>query len=95
MINRLGEKALESKLTVEVKKRGGRSIKLTNPNHIPDRLVLLPGAYVEFVELKSFGEVARPGQLAMHSILRAIGFKVYVIDRVEQIEEALQRWDNT
>ena len=89
----LGEKALESKLATEVKKLGGKSIKLLSPNHIPDRLVLIPGGHVEFVELKSPGEKPRPGQLAMHTLLRGLGFTVLVVDRVEQLEEALTKWN--
>lgn len=52
------EKALELKLKKEVEKLGGLCLKLKTPGFtgIPDRLVLLPGGKVWFVEVKKPGE---------------------------------------
>jgi hypothetical protein len=52
---------------------------------MPDRLVLLPGGSIGFVEVKSPGEKPRPLQVARMGTLRNLGFKVYVLDGVEQI----------
>ena len=51
----------------------------------PDRIILLEGGKVLFVELKRPGEKPRPLQLARHKLLRDLGFKVYVLDDERQI----------
>jgi hypothetical protein len=52
---------------------------------MPDRIVLLPGGHIGFVEVKAPGERPRPQQLARHGLLRGLGFKVYVLDDTGQI----------
>ncbi len=47
------EVSLERWLKAEVEKRGGRCIKLVRSIGIPDRLVLLPGGKMVFIELKT------------------------------------------
>lgn len=81
------EKQIENKLTMAVKKAGGIAPKFVSPSFagMPDRLVLLPGGIFAFVELKAPGENPRPLQKARHKKLRALGFKVYVIDSVDGI----------
>lgn len=46
---------------------------------------LLPDGKFAFAELKAPGESPRPLQKARHRLLRSLGFRVYVIDSVEQI----------
>lgn len=81
------EKTIEQKLTVMVKKAGGIAVKFVSPSFagMPDRLVLLPDGLIAFVELKSPGKRPRPLQESRHRLLRSLGFKVYVIDKPEQI----------
>ena len=81
------EKTIERKLTVAVKKAGGIAVKFVSPSFdgMPDRLVLLPDGLIAFVELKAPGKRPRPLQEARHWLLRSLGFKVYVIDKQEQI----------
>lgn len=81
------EKQIENKLASEVKKAGGIALKFVSPSFdgMPDRLVLLPDGHVAFVELKAPGKKPRPLQQARHRLLRSLGFRVYVIDSVEQI----------
>ena len=81
------EKQIENKLASEVKKAGGIALKFVSPsfNGMPDRLVLLPDGHIAFVELKAPGKKPRLLQLARHRLLRSLGFRVYVIDSVEQI----------
>lgn len=81
------EKTIEHKLTVAVKKAGGIAVKFVSPSFdgMPDRLVLLPDGLIAFVELKAPGKRPRPLQEARHRLLRSLGFKVYVIDKPEQI----------
>ena len=56
---------------------------------MPDRLVLLPHGRCAFVELKAPGKLPRPLQLKRHEQLRALGFKVFVLDNVEDIPEVI------
>lgn len=81
------EKQIEKKLIVEVKKRGGICPKWVSPGFdgVPDRIVLLPGRKFAFVEVKAPGEKPRPLQVARHKLLQQLGFRVYVLDDVNQI----------
>lgn len=79
------EKVIERKLVELVKANGGMCIKLLCDQlmGLPDRLCLFPGGKVAFVEVKTTGKKPRPVQVYMHDRLRALGFKVEVIDTVE------------
>ena len=81
------EKQIENQLVSPVKKIGGIAPKFVSPGFagMPDRLVLIPDGHIAFVELKAPGKKPRPLQLARHRLLRLLGFRVYVIDRAEQI----------
>lgn len=81
------ESRIERALSVQVKKRGGMAVKFVSPglDGVPDRIVLLPGRRIAFVELKAPGKKPRPLQEKRKRQLEALGFPVYVIDRVEQI----------
>lgn len=81
------EKEIESKLRREVKARGGLAIKFVSPgmNGVPDRLVLLPGGRIAFVELKAPGRKMRPLQVRRAHQLEALGFKVFCIDSKDMI----------
>ena len=86
------EKDLESKLVRAVKATGGLALKFFSPSYygFPDRLVLLKVGSLGFVEVKRVGEQPRPLQVSRHGMLRRLGFKVYVLDRPEQIERLLE-----
>ena len=81
------EKQIENKLATEAKKLGGIAVKFVSPSFdgMPDRLVLIPDGHIAFVELKAPGKKPRPLQLSRHRLLRSLGFRVYIIDSVEQI----------
>ncbi len=81
------EKQIEQKLVRAVKNMGGTAPKFVSPglDGMPDRIVLLPGGHIGFVEVKAPGEKPRPLQLARHGLLRRLGFKVYVLDDEQQI----------
>lgn len=81
------EKQIERKLMLAVKSMEGIAQKLVCPGFdgMPDRIVLLPGGHIGFVEVKAPGERPRPQQLARHGLLRGLGFKVYVLDDTGQI----------
>lgn len=81
------EKMIEQKLVEAVKENGGICPKLVSPgtDGMPDRMVLMPGAKIGFVEVKAPGQKPRPLQVARIKLLRRLGFKVYVLDGIEQI----------
>lgn len=86
-MNSLREKEIEQKLRQSVKTMGGICPKFVSPGYdgMPDRLILLPNGKIAFAEIKAPGKKPRPIQLARHRLLKSLGFKVYVIDGVEQI----------
>jgi len=81
------EKIIEQKFTAAVKAVGGLALKFTSPGFdgVPDRIVLLHGGKIGFVEVKAPGQKPRPLQLARHRLFRGLGFKVFVLDSEEQI----------
>ena len=82
------EKDIEGKLAKAVKEQGGMCPKLVCPGFdgMPDRLVLMPGGRMAFVEVKAPGKKPRPLQKKRHTQLRVMGFAVFVLDDPEQIE---------
>lgn len=86
------EKTIERKLTEAVKSMGGIAPKFVSPGFdgMTDRLVLLPLGKIGFVEVKRHGEKLRPLQESRHGLLRRLGFRVYVIDSIEQIGGVLR-----
>lgn len=85
------EKTIERKLAHAVKATGGIAPKFVSPGYdgMPDRLVLLPGARLAFVEVKAMGCVPRPLQESRHGLLRRLGFRVYILDDETQIQPML------
>ncbi len=81
------EKSIEQKLVSEVKRRGGICPKWVSPGFdgMPDRIVLLPGRHIGFVEVKAPGKKPRPLQESRHRLLAALGFPTYILDGAEQI----------
>ena len=81
------EKVVEHKLVELVKINGGMCIKLLCDQLIglPDRMCLFPGHKIVFVELKTTGRKPKRIQACMHNKLRALGFRVEVIDTVESV----------
>jgi len=85
------EKTIEQKLVQAVKAVRGIAPKFVCPGYsgMPDRIVLLPGGKIAFVEVKAMGNKPRPLQLHGHETLRRLGFKVYILDDVADIASIL------
>lgn len=86
------EKLIERKLVELVTSCGGMCIKLLSDyiTGLPDRLCLFPGRITIFVELKSTGKKPRKIQVFMHNKLRALGFRVEVIDTIEGVKNFIE-----
>ena len=85
------ERTLERKLTQSVANMGGLALKFVSPGlaGVPDRLLLFPEGKIAFVEMKAPGKQPTSLQRLRHAQLRNLGFRVIVIDSVEQIGELL------
>ena len=85
------EKQIKKKLVDAVKAADGMCLKFVSPgmDGMPDRLVLMPGGCMAFVETKAPGKKPRLLQRYRHMQLRALGFQVFVVDAPEQIGEVL------
>lgn len=85
------EKQIERALFHAAREYGGIALKLTSPAYagLPDRLVLLPGGHMGFVEVKAPGRKARMLQVIRMEFLRELGYRVYLLDCMERIGEML------
>ena len=82
------ENRVEATLRTEVKSRGGWAIKLLpSVSGLPDRMVLMPGGHLIFVELKSPTGTVAPHQTVIHTRLRSLGFVVLVLSSPEAVRE--------
>ena len=81
------EKSVEQKLIEAVRRSGGLALKFVSPglNGVPDRLLLFHGGKMAFAEVKAPGKKPRKLQEVRIAQLRGLGFRVYVVDDVEQI----------
>lgn len=73
------EKVIEAYLATKVKQVGGLCPKWEGATGHPDRIVLLPGGRVAFVELKAPKGKLSPIQRLIHKRLRACGAEVWVL----------------
>lgn len=91
------EKRIESALVKAVKKKHGLALKLVSPGFdgVPDRLILLGNGRIGFVELKAPGQKMRPLQEKRKRQLEALGFLVFCVDGIDQIEEVLHAIQST
>lgn len=89
------ESSIEKRLVTEVERVGGWCLKLPAIHNagLPDRLCLFPGGEVVFVELKAFGKKPRKIQILMHQKLKALGFRVEVVDTPEQIKKIINEYE--
>lgn len=82
------EKEVETYLKKQVKNRlHGLALKFVSPglNGVPDRIVLLPGAKIIFVETKAPGMKLRKLQEYVCGLITALGFDVRRIDTKEKV----------
>ena len=86
------EKTIERELIRAVRSCDGICPKLVSPgtDGMPDRMILMPGGKIGFVEVKAPGRKPRPLQVKRHRQLRGLGFKVFVLDDIRQIPEIIR-----
>lgn len=83
------EKDVEHRLVELVKINNGMCIKLLcdQLTGLPDRMCLFPGHKIIFVELKTTGRKPKRIQVYIHNKLKALGFRVEVIDTIKGVED--------
>ena len=87
----MAEKQIEKSLVTAVRKAGGWCPKFISPglNGMPDRIVLMPGGRIAFVEVKAPGQKPRKLQIRRHARLKVLGFLVFVLDDPKEIPDII------
>lgn len=82
----MAEKDLERQCRVHVERLGGRFPKWTSPGNrgVHDRILLVPGLPVAFVETKWGRGRVRPEQEHWHQWMKKNGFRSYTVRDYEQ-----------
>lgn len=90
------ENYYEEKLRKQIQAlgHGARCLKFVSPGFtgVPDRMILLPGGKLIFVEMKQAGKTERKRQEYVQGLLRNLGFEVFSsVNTVERIETVVNR----
>ena len=86
------EREIEAHLRDSVRSLGGLCLKFVTPGFtgVPDRLVLLPGGNLCFVETKRPGQRERQRQSFVQRMLRKLGFTVFSsVDSWARVDDVL------
>lgn len=83
------EKDIEKLFRGEIKKAGGKAYKFTSPGNdgVPDRIVMLPGGRIVFVELKTdTGKLSKLQELQCRQIAE-LGQTVRVLHGLAEVHD--------
>jgi hypothetical protein len=89
----LRERDIEIYLVFKAQAAGGSAYKFVSPGAVgvPDRIVLLPGGKIAFVELKAPGRTSTPIQGFQQRQLQELGCRVYAdIDSKAKVDQIIQ-----
>src|SRR5688572_33384626 len=80
------EKDIEKRVCTHARELGILCYKFTSParSHVPDRLFILPGGRVFFIEFKRKGQKPTAAQEVEIAKMQKQGVTVYVVDGVER-----------
>lgn len=86
------ERNIEAYLRDKASGAGGRAYKFVSPANsgVPDRIVMLPGGRIAFVELKAPGKKATPLQVNQQRFITRMGLPVFTIDNKKDVDELIQ-----
>lgn len=90
----LSESQLETYLFKRVSKLGGMALKFLSPGRagVPDRIILMPGGRIYFVEMKSPDGSVNSIQEYVFEKFAELGFKVHILNSIESIEKFLSQF---
>ena len=88
---KMREKEIEKKLVDGIKRLGGCAYKWVSPGRdgVPDRIVVLPGGIIWFVELKTDTGRLSPRQQFQLNFLNSLGFNTTVVRGVSECRRFL------
>ena len=88
------ESTLEQAVKKHIRSLGGRCYKWVCPgeNGVPDRICILPGGKIIFIELKRPGrkDGVSARRKKMFRVLKSLGCKAWRIDNLEDLKARLQ-----
>lgn len=86
------EKDVERILVTGVRKLGGVAFKFVSPGNdgVPDRLVVMPGGQIWFVELKTDAGRLSPRQVAQTNRLNRLGCRTVVLYGAADVADFLR-----
>lgn len=89
----MAEKDIERFLVNSIKKLGGVAYKFVSPGNagVPDRLIVMPGGKIYFVELKTEKGVPTVLQCRQMDRLFSLGCDVTLLQGLEQVKIFLAR----
>lgn len=87
------EKEIEKKLVDGIRRLGGRAYKWVSPgsNGVPDRIIVMPGGRILFVELKTSTGVVSKLQKMQIRMLSQMGCDVRVVFGMDGVQDLLDR----
>ena len=91
------EQEIEQKLRQAVKEMGGRAYKFVSPGNVgvPDRIVIMPGGRIYFVELKTANGRLTPIQQSQLVYLKNLGQDVRVLYGLSDVESFIDELART
>lgn len=86
------ESDIEAKFRNEMKAAGGKAFKFVSPGNagVPDRIAILPGNKIGFVELKQPGKKTTKLQKVQIRKLLDMGVYATVLDHPDQIQSVIE-----
>ena len=92
----VSEQTIEQHAVREAKKRGGKALKFTSPSTkgVPDRLIILPGGKVGFLELKS--SIGKPTKLQIYWLkyLEKLGCRTGIANSKDSVNQFMDILEN-
>ena len=87
------EREIEKKLVKGIRRLGGRAYKWVSPgsNGVPDRIIVMPGGRILFVELKTSTGVVSKLQKRQIRMLSQMGCDVRVVFGMDGVQDLLDR----
>ena len=80
------ERDIEKYLKSEIESIGGMCLKWTGHVGVPDRICIMPGGKILFVEVKSATGIIRPTQRYMIDKLNDLGAEAMVVRSCEDVD---------